>query len=177
MMPLMETFSRPLISGWKPAPSSMRAEMRPSTVRRAPGRLGDAGEQLQQRRLARAVLADDPEGRALRHLEGDAVEGGEGLVGGEVGEEAAGEERALQGPELVLVQEAPVDLGHVAGDDRRLGSHFLRQGVAQAVEEERAQGEDHERRPARSVASRGPVVEVSVEQHLLVGTRGRGTWG
>ena len=32
MMPLMATFSRPLISGWKPAPSSMRAEMRPSTV-------------------------------------------------------------------------------------------------------------------------------------------------
>ena len=32
MMPLMKTFSRPEISGWKPAPSSMSAEMRPSTV-------------------------------------------------------------------------------------------------------------------------------------------------
>ena len=32
MMPLMKTFSRPEISGWKPAPSSMRAEMRPCTV-------------------------------------------------------------------------------------------------------------------------------------------------
>ena len=31
MMPLMKTFSRPEISGWKPAPSSMRAEIRPST--------------------------------------------------------------------------------------------------------------------------------------------------
>ena len=31
MMPLMNTFSRPEISGWKPAPSSMRAEMRPFT--------------------------------------------------------------------------------------------------------------------------------------------------
>ena len=31
-MPLMKTFSRPEISGWKPAPSSMSAEMRPSTV-------------------------------------------------------------------------------------------------------------------------------------------------
>ena len=31
MMPLMKTFSRPEISGWKPAPSSMSAEMRPST--------------------------------------------------------------------------------------------------------------------------------------------------
>ena len=32
MMPLMKTFSRPEISGWKPAPSSINAEMRPSTV-------------------------------------------------------------------------------------------------------------------------------------------------
>ena len=32
MMPLMKTFSRPEISGWKPAPSSMSAEMRPCTV-------------------------------------------------------------------------------------------------------------------------------------------------
>ena len=32
MMPLMKMFSRPEISGWKPAPSSISAEMRPSTV-------------------------------------------------------------------------------------------------------------------------------------------------
>jgi len=31
MTPLMTTFSRPEISGWKPAPSSMRAETLPST--------------------------------------------------------------------------------------------------------------------------------------------------
>ncbi len=31
MMPLMNTFSRPEISGWNPAPSSISAEMRPST--------------------------------------------------------------------------------------------------------------------------------------------------
>ena len=31
MTPLMNTFSRPLISGWKPAPSSMRADTRPAT--------------------------------------------------------------------------------------------------------------------------------------------------
>ena len=31
MMPLMKTFSRPEISGWKPTPSSMSAEMRPCT--------------------------------------------------------------------------------------------------------------------------------------------------
>ena len=32
MTPLMNTFSRPLISGWKPAPSSIRAETRPPTL-------------------------------------------------------------------------------------------------------------------------------------------------
>ncbi len=32
MMPLMKMFSRPEISGWNPAPSSMSAEIRPSTV-------------------------------------------------------------------------------------------------------------------------------------------------
>ncbi len=34
MMPLIKTFSRPLISGWNPAPSSMRAEIFPSTLSR-----------------------------------------------------------------------------------------------------------------------------------------------
>jgi hypothetical protein len=31
MMPLMNTFSRPEISGWKPAPNSISADTRPST--------------------------------------------------------------------------------------------------------------------------------------------------
>ena len=31
MIPLMKTFSRPEISGWNPAPSSISAEMRPLT--------------------------------------------------------------------------------------------------------------------------------------------------
>ena len=81
MIPLMATFSRPLISGWKPAPSSMRAEIRPSDGERAPGGLGDPGEELQERGLAGAVLPDDPEGRAPLHVEGHPVEGGERLVG------------------------------------------------------------------------------------------------
>jgi hypothetical protein len=32
MMPLMKTFSRPEISGWNPAPSSISAEIAPLTV-------------------------------------------------------------------------------------------------------------------------------------------------
>ena len=31
MTPLMNTFSRPLTSGWNPAPSSIRADTRPAT--------------------------------------------------------------------------------------------------------------------------------------------------
>ena len=60
-MPLMKTFSRPVISGWKPAPSSIRAEILPSDLDPARGRLGDPGDELEQRALARAVLADDAE--------------------------------------------------------------------------------------------------------------------
>ena len=45
-------------------------------------RLQDAGHALQQRRLARAVLADDAEDLAFLHVEGDVVEGGELVVAG-----------------------------------------------------------------------------------------------
>ena len=38
------------------------------------GRLGDAGEDLEQRALARAVAADDPHHFALLHLEGDILQ-------------------------------------------------------------------------------------------------------
>ena len=55
----MKTFSRPEISGWKPAPSSISAATRPVAPRRVPV-VGSqqAGHQLEQRRLARAVAAD-----------------------------------------------------------------------------------------------------------------------
>ena len=43
MMPLMKTFSRPEISGWNPAPSSISAEMRPFTVTVPLVGLRDAG--------------------------------------------------------------------------------------------------------------------------------------
>ena len=98
MMPLMATFSRPLISGWKPAPSSMRAEMRPSTVEACP-RVGWVmpAMSFSSVDLPEPFSPMTPKVRAPRHLEGHAVEGGEGLVGREVGEQAAGEQRALQG--------------------------------------------------------------------------------
>ena len=66
MMPLMATFSRPLISGWKPAPSSISAETRPFTLQLAARGLRDARGQLEQGGLAGAVLADHAEGASPR---------------------------------------------------------------------------------------------------------------
>src|SRR5262249_55599314 len=83
----------------------------------APGGLRDPGEELEERRLAGAVLADHAEGGAPGHVECHAVEGGEDLVGTQVREERPREERALERLELVLVDEAPVGLRHAARDD------------------------------------------------------------
>ena len=102
-MPLMKTFSRPEISGWKPAPSSISAEMRPSTRDRAArSGLRDAGHALEQRALARAVAADDAVGAALRHRERHAAQRLERLVGLQIAQQAAAEQRRLQRRELLL---------------------------------------------------------------------------
>ena len=72
--PLSTTFSREVSSGLKPTPSSMNGASRPA-IRIAPG-VGavDARHDLQQRALARAVAADDPEELALVDVEGDAAQ-------------------------------------------------------------------------------------------------------
>ena len=62
---LRNTFSRPVSSGWKPAPELEQRRHPPMDVHRALVRLEDAGHALQQRRLARAVVADDAEDLAL----------------------------------------------------------------------------------------------------------------
>ena len=59
--PFRYTFSRPVKSGWKPAPSSSSEPMRPPTATRPEDRLEDPGEETQQGRLARAVAPDEPE--------------------------------------------------------------------------------------------------------------------
>ena len=81
MMPLMKTFSRPEISGWKPAPSSISAEMRPFTVTVPLVGLRDAGDALQHRALAGSVAADDAEGAARGDVERHALQRLERLVG------------------------------------------------------------------------------------------------
>ena len=118
MIPLMATFSRPEISGWKPAPSSMSAETRPSTRREPRVGLVMPASSFSIVDLPDPFSPITPNVVPLGHLEGHAVERGEGLVRGEVADHAAREERALQGLELVPVHEPAVDLGHVLGHDR-----------------------------------------------------------
>ena len=67
-------------SGLKPAPSSSSAETRPFTATVPDGGLQNAGDDLQQRALAGAVLADDAEGLAALDLEADIVQRPEILV-------------------------------------------------------------------------------------------------
>ena len=64
-------FASPVYSGWKPEPSSSSAPTRPLTATRAARRLDHAGDDLQQRRLAGAVLADDAERFAARAASND----------------------------------------------------------------------------------------------------------
>ena len=88
MIPLIDDVLAPGDLGVEPGPELDQRGDPPVDHQAAAGGLGDAGQQLEERRLAGAVLADDPEGRAAGDLERHAVEGGEGLVGPEVGEEA-----------------------------------------------------------------------------------------
>ena len=60
MIPFMTTLSRAPISGLNPTPSSISVDNRPRR-QMSPSRLVDAGQTLQQRTLAAAVAAGDPE--------------------------------------------------------------------------------------------------------------------
>ena len=98
MAPFRNTFSRPLKSGWKPAPSSSSEPIRPPTAT-ARRRLDDPGDQAEQRRLAGAVAADQPDGLARLDRERDVVERLHVLRLGA----AAEDEQLLQAPRLVRV--------------------------------------------------------------------------
>ena len=74
MAPFRKMFSRPVSSGWKPVPTSSRLATRPLIVDPALGRLGDARQDLEQGRLARAVVADDADHLAALDLEIDVAQ-------------------------------------------------------------------------------------------------------
>ena len=105
-MPLMKTFSRPEISGMEAGPEL--DERRDAALDgHGPGRgLRDAGDELQRGALARSVPADDAEGAARRHREGDVRERGERLVRLQIAQEARRQERALERRELAPCRSA-----------------------------------------------------------------------
>ena len=74
MIALMIALSRAVRSGLKPTPSSMNGDRRPCTSSVAGVDVVDAGQALQQRALAAAVAADDPEELARRDLDADVVD-------------------------------------------------------------------------------------------------------
>ena len=115
-------FSRPVRSGTIPAPTSISGATLPMHGNASGGRLGDAGQQLEQRALAGAVVADDAEHFALLDREVDVVQRLEGLA---LLDRAADEPveaiddgllQADELPELELLGDV-VDL-----DDRGMGS-------------------------------------------------------
>ncbi len=93
------------------------------------GRLGDAGEDFQERALARAVAADDADDFAALDLEGDVAERPEGfLVGGrpqaarEPVERRGGQAADFLPARARLLQRAdPVALAEVVHFDDRVG--------------------------------------------------------
>ena len=140
MMPLMKTFSRPEISGVESGAELDERRDAAVDAHRAARRLGDAGDELQRGALARAVAADDAEGRSLRHAERDIRQRRKRFARPQVAQDAPLEQRALERRELPAAV-APVDLRDVRELDR--GRHYrLRKRVAQPVEQPVA-GEEH----------------------------------
>ena len=72
--PCSITFSRPVSSGWNPAPDLDQRGEPPADLDAAAVRRRDPGHDLEEGRLARAVLADDGQRLAGGHREADAVE-------------------------------------------------------------------------------------------------------
>ena len=97
----------------------------------------DAGDALEQRRLARSVAADDAVGAALRHAEGHAAQRRERLVRLQIADQAALEQRRLERRELLLPRVAAVDLRDVDDVDggfmsRLAGSPLAAHAAARA---------------------------------------------
>ena len=89
MMPLMKTFSRPEISGWKPAPSSISAEIRPLTVHRAARRLGDAGDSLSSVLLPEPLRPMTPSVRPVGTVNETSCSAGNVSSGLQIAQQAA----------------------------------------------------------------------------------------
>ena len=112
----------------------------------ARGGLEHAADALEQRRLARAVAAEDADGLALLHVEGDVVEGPEVL---DVLTLPAVDEPLLERVVLLVVQpEALGDVldvdGEVAHRSELLGEVALEAAEHGEGDQEQAHGEDED---------------------------------
>ena len=110
MMPLMKTFSRPEISGWKPAPSSISAEMRPLTATVPLVGLVIPATSFSSVLLPEPLRPMTPSVRPVGTVKVTSHSAGEGFVRLEVADQAARQQRALQRRELPPAAVSPVDL-------------------------------------------------------------------
>ncbi len=102
-MPLTCTFSRPVISGWKPTPTEISGATRPAHGDGAGGRAGHAREQPEQRGLAGAVAPEHADGLAGLDAGRDVAER-PGVGAGGAGErQQRTEQQRLLGQALVAL--------------------------------------------------------------------------
>ena len=100
MMPLMKTFSRPEISGWKPAPSSMSAEMRPCTSTVPVVGLVMPATSLSSVLLPEPFRPMTPSVRPAGSVNDTSFTAENVSSGSEIADEAARQQRALERREL-----------------------------------------------------------------------------
>ena len=163
IMPLMKTFSRPEISGWKPAPSSISAETRPWTVTVPVVGLPMPAMSLSIVLLPGPVAPDDAERLPAGDVERHALQRVESLVGPRSRSRLPREQRALQRARTACGgRTGGRPCGRRATSIAMRRSHFLRERVAQAVEHEVAQrgtarADDGDRPAAAASRVKGPA--------------------
>src|SRR5258705_3042115 len=136
-------------------------------------RFADPGDELQHGALARAVAANDAECYAIRDVERYSLQRLEYGVRTQTAQNAPGQQRALQRGKLLAPTVAAIDLVNIARFDR-VHLHFLRQRVAQPVEDEVAYEERDDRRDGDGKQSIGLPEGTAPEEHLLVRDRQMG---
>ena len=156
MIPLMNTFSRPEISGWNPAPSSISAEIRPFTVTVPCDGLVIPATSLSIVLLPEPLRPMTPRVQpagTVNDTSRTAVKVSSGLRSRI---RLPPKQRALQRRELSLVPELAVDLRGVDDFDGVHGhSDFLGKRIPQPVEHPVGEQEEHRptRRQARTATS------------------------
>ena len=133
MTPFSSMFSRPVSSGWKPAPSSSSGATLPRTVQRSGGGLEDPAHQAKQGALAGAVAAKQRHRLAVTDGDIDPLQRDHHLLlRPRPREEHRLEGAPLQGEQELLSERARLDYGHLvraggAHQPRSARAHFFAQ--------------------------------------------------